>query len=110
MNLTKLKNSLQRNLAITAAVIAGTGMVSNGWSDSAKPAAAAESIANDAGFGGFPTLGANDDYRHLFKPYDLVKLNVLGINYCENLLDMRFNSVAYTYRGFDKWNLCETRL
>ena len=57
--------------------------------------------AAEAGFGGFPTLGPADDYRHLFKPYDLAKLNVLGANYCENLLDMRVNSVSYTHRGFD---------
>ncbi|MFZ4778276.1 MAG: hypothetical protein ACOYM3_23130, partial [Terrimicrobiaceae bacterium] len=69
-----------------------------------------DAVNDGPGFGGFPTLGPEDDFRQLLKPYDLVKLNVLGANYCENLLDMRVNSVSYSHRGFDKstsdaWNL-----
>ena len=63
-----------------------------------------------AAFGGKPPLGAGDNLRHEFKPYDLLKLNYLGMNYCENLLDMRINAPAYTHLGFDSstsdaWNL-----
>jgi hypothetical protein len=63
-----------------------------------------------AAFGGKPPLGPNDALRHEFKPYDLFKLNYLGMNYCENLLDMRVNTPAYTHLGFDSnnsdaWNL-----
>ncbi len=46
-------------------------------------------------------LGSADALRQDFKPYDLVKLNYLGMNYCENLLDMRVNTPAYTHLGFD---------
>lgn len=63
-----------------------------------------------AAFGGKPPLGPNDTLRHEFKPYDLLKLNYLGMNYCENLLDMRVNTPAYTNLGSDSstsdaWNL-----
>lgn len=63
-----------------------------------------------AAFGGKPPLGPNDTLRHEFKPYDLLKLNYLGMNYCENLLDMRVNTPAYTNLNSDNstsdaWNL-----
>ena len=54
-----------------------------------------------AAFGGLPPLGPADALRHDFRPYDLFKLNYLGVNYCENLLDMRVNTPAYTHLGFD---------
>lgn len=57
-----------------------------------------------AAFGGKPPLGAADALRHDFKPYDLFKLNYLGMNYCENLLDMRVNTPSYTHLGFDSNN------
>lgn len=64
----------------------------------------------DIGFGGVPVLGAKDTLRQLQKPYDLVKLNVLGANYCENLLDMRLNVTSYSHMNLDSpvgdaWNL-----
>lgn len=54
-----------------------------------------------AAFGGKPPLGPKDALRQDFLPYDLFKLNYLGMNYCENLLDMRVNTPAYTHLGFD---------
>jgi hypothetical protein len=57
--------------------------------------------ADGSGFGGAPLLGPEDQLRQLLKPYDLVKLNVLGANYCENLLDMRLDTISYTHLGFD---------
>jgi hypothetical protein len=77
---------------------------------SASPAGAATQKAVTSGFGGASPLGPEDSLRRLLKPYDLVKLNVLGINYCENLLDMRLNITSYTHLGFDSpssdaWNL-----
>ena len=54
-----------------------------------------------AAFGGKPPLGSADALRHEFKPYDLLKLNYLGMNYCENLLDMRVNTPSYTNLGSD---------
>lgn len=54
-----------------------------------------------AAFGGKPPLGPKDALRHELKPYDLAKLNYLGMNYCENLLDMRVNTPSYTHLGFD---------
>lgn len=54
-----------------------------------------------AAFGGQPPLGPKDNLRRLFQPYDLVKLNYLGMNYCENLLDSRVNITSYTHLGSD---------
>ncbi len=76
----------------------------------AKTASASVSRKEAIGFGGVPPLGPDDRLRHLLKPYNLVKLNVLGINYCENLLDMRLNVTSYTHLGFnspssDAWHL-----
>lgn len=63
-----------------------------------------------AAFGGKPVLGSGDALRHELRPYDLLKLNYLGMNYCENLLDMRVNTPSYTNLGSDSncadaWNL-----
>ena len=55
-----------------------------------------------AGPGGKPPLGPQDGQRRLLAPYDMAKLNCLGMNYNENLLDMRVNLVSYTHMGFDK--------
>ncbi|HEY5139759.1 MAG TPA: hypothetical protein VIJ25_10655, partial [Methylococcales bacterium] len=52
-------------------------------------------------FGNQPPLGPRDESRHLFKPYDLVKLNYLGANYCENLFDKRVGLTSYTHLNFD---------
>ncbi|MHB1001183.1 MAG: hypothetical protein ACYC27_18220 [Armatimonadota bacterium] len=57
-----------------------------------------------AGFGGKPPLGPDDNIRRLFAPYDLVELNYLGMNYCENLLDMRTNILSYTHQSSDQSN------
>ena len=54
-----------------------------------------------AGFGGYPPLGPKDSLRRLLAPYDLAKLNYLGMNYCENLLDSRTNITSYTHLGSD---------
>lgn len=54
-----------------------------------------------AAFGGKPPLGPTDRLRHEFRPYDLAKLNYLGLNYCENLLDKRANITSYTHLGYD---------
>jgi len=62
---------------------------------SAAPASAPPGAADRSGFGGAP-CSTHDELRQLLKPYDLVKLNVLGANYCENLLDMRLNATSYT--------------
>lgn len=56
----------------------------------------------EAAFGGKPPMGPNDSLRYLLRPYDLVKINCLGINYCENLLDSRVNIPSYTHLGFDR--------
>jgi HAMP domain-containing protein len=40
-----------------------------------------------AAFGGQAPLGPHENLRHEFAPYNLAKLNYLGLNYCENLLD-----------------------
>ncbi len=55
----------------------------------------------DVGFGGAPTLGPRDTLRQALKPYDLVKLNVLGAAYCENLLDCRNNITSYSQLNYD---------
>ena len=57
--------------------------------------------SQQAWFGGQPPLGAQDERRHLFKPYSAVELDYLGANYCENLLDKRLNITSYTHQGFD---------
>ncbi|MHB1459058.1 MAG: hypothetical protein ACYC0V_19300 [Armatimonadota bacterium] len=57
-----------------------------------------------AAFGGKPPLGPQDSMRRLFAPYDLAKLNYLGMNYCENLLDMRTNVLSYTHQSSDQPN------
>lgn len=56
-------------------------------------------------FGGQPPLGAQDERRHLFKPYSAVQLNCLAANYCENMLDLRVNTTSFTHQGFDTNNL-----
>ncbi len=66
--------------------------------------------AQQAWFGGQPPLGAQEERRHLFRPYSAVQLEYLGANYCENLLDKRLNTTSYTHQGFDSnkldaWNL-----
>lgn len=63
-----------------------------------------------AAFGGHPPLGPHDKLRRKLLPYDLIKLNYLGMNYCENLLDMRLNITSYTHLDserncVDAWNL-----
>ena len=57
--------------------------------------------AAGAGFDGQPPLRADDERRHLFRPYSAVQLDYLGANYCENLLDSRLNITSYTHQGFD---------
>jgi hypothetical protein len=57
-----------------------------------------------AAFGGQAPLGPHDNLRHEFAPYNLAKLNYLGLNYCENLLDMRANLTSYTQLGYDANN------
>jgi hypothetical protein len=57
-----------------------------------------------------PPLGPGDRLRHLDAPYDMLKLNCLGLNYCEGLLDMRVNIPSYTHldsdlNQLDAWNL-----
>jgi hypothetical protein len=49
-------------------------------------------------------LGPDDNLRHQLAPYDLAKLNYLGLNYCENLLDARVNVTSYTHLGYDANN------
>jgi len=61
-------------------------------------------------FGGEPPLGPGDHRRHAFQPYTAVEQDYLGANYCENLLDKRFNITSYTHQGFnsnksDAWHL-----
>lgn len=63
-----------------------------------------------AAFGGKPPLKSSDGMRRELAPYDIPKVNYLGMNYNENLLDMRNNIVSYTHMGFessssDAWNL-----
>ena len=55
-------------------------------------------------FGGQAPLGPHDNLRHEFAPYNLAKLNYLGLNYCENLLDKRVNLTSYTHLGYDANN------
>ena len=78
------------------------------------PAAAGTETASDktatSWFDGKPPLGAKDQRRHLFRPYSAVKLDYLGANYCENLLDKRLNITSYSHQDFDSnrwdaWNL-----
>ena len=57
-----------------------------------------------AAFGAQAPLGPHDNLRHEFAPYDLAKLNYLGLNYCENLLDERVNLTSYTHLGYDANN------
>ena len=57
-----------------------------------------------AAFGGQAPLGPHDNLRHEFAPYNLAKLNYLGLNYCENLLDKRVNLTSYTHLGYDANN------
>jgi hypothetical protein len=54
-----------------------------------------------AAFGGQAPLGPHDNVRHESAPYNLAKLNYLGLNYCENLLDKRVNLTSYTHLGYD---------
>lgn len=55
-----------------------------------------------AAFGGHPPLGPDDKLRRILQPYDLAKLSYLGMNYCENLLDLRVNTCSYTHLGYDR--------
>jgi hypothetical protein len=55
-------------------------------------------------YGGQAPLGPHDNLRHEFAPYNLAKLNYLGLNYCENLLDMRADLTSYTHLGYDANN------
>jgi len=71
----------------TALLVGGGGLVA---------AAVAE-----VGFGGAPPLGPRDTLRQTLRPYDLVKLNVLGATYCENLLDCRVNTTSYSQLNYD---------
>lgn len=48
-----------------------------------------------------PPLGPKDSQRRLYAPYDMVKLNCLGMNYSESLLDMRGDLISYTHLGSD---------
>lgn len=57
-----------------------------------------------AAFGGKPPLKSDDSLRRELAPYDIAEVNYLGMNYCENLLDMRNNIVSYTHMGFDSVN------
>ena len=61
---------------------------------------------SSAWFGKQPPLGAQDERRHLFRPYSAVELDYLAANYCENLLDKRLNITSYTHQGFDsnRWD------
>lgn len=54
-----------------------------------------------AAFGGQPPLGPKDNLRRSFQPYDLAELNYLGVNYCENLLDLRVNALSFTHLNYD---------
>ncbi|MHB0998669.1 MAG: hypothetical protein ACYC27_05430 [Armatimonadota bacterium] len=54
-----------------------------------------------AAFGGKPPLGPQDGGRREFAPYTMVELNYLGMNYCENLIDMRSDIISYTHQNFD---------
>lgn len=54
-----------------------------------------------AAFGGKPYLNATEHLPRHLAPYDLVKLNYLGVNYCENLLDMRVNCTSFSHLGFN---------
>lgn len=68
------------------------------------------STASNAAFGGKPPLGPGDALRRELQPYDLAQLNYLGMNYCENLLDLRLNITGYSHLNSnsptgDAWNL-----
>lgn len=102
----------RREMIARSAAIAGGLILSPEATQGAetKSARATTSRNEVIGFGGAPPLGPDDRLRRLLKPYNLVKLNVLGINYCENLLDMRLNVTSYTHLGFnspssDAWHL-----
>jgi len=62
---------------------------------------AGASMGGQSWFGGGEALGPQDTLRHQFAPYDLIELNYLGTNYCENLLDKRVNLTSYTHLSFD---------
>lgn len=59
------------------------------------------SIYEILAFGGKPYLKSTDGLRKDFAPYSIVKVNYLGMNYNENLLDIRNNITSYTHMGFD---------
>jgi hypothetical protein len=66
--------------------------------------------AAHAAFGGRPPLDPETTLPRMLAPYDLVKLNYLGMNYCENLLDTRLNTTSYSHLNYDTnhldaWNL-----
>jgi len=82
--------SIRRPALLCAAVIALTSFCAQ---------------AQQAWFGGQPPLGAQDQLRHLFKPYSAVQLDYLGANYCENMLDKRLNTTSFTHQSFDTNNL-----
>ncbi len=53
-------------------------------------------------FGGAPPIGPDEPLRRLFAPYNLLSLNYLAANYCENLLDCRSNVLSYTHLQGDE--------
>ena len=61
----------------------------------------AASLLSSSAWAGTPPLGPKDAQRRLLAPYDMIKLNCLGMNYCENLLDARVNIVSYTHLNSD---------
>lgn len=54
-----------------------------------------------AAFGGKPFLNSTEQLPRHLAPYDLYSLNYLGVNYCENLFDMRVNSTSFSHLGSD---------
>ena len=51
--------------------------------------------------GARPLLDPTTPLPRMLAPYDLVKLNYLGMNYCENLLDGRLNITSYSHLNYD---------
>ncbi len=58
--------------------------------------------AKEPAFGNKPPIGPDEPLRRLFAPYDLLSLNYLAANYCENLLDCRTNVLSYTHLLSDR--------
>ena len=53
-----------------------------------------------AGYMGFPYIGDTDTLRQLNLPYDTLKQNSIGMNYMENLLDVRVNINSYSHLNY----------